>query len=66
MSGTGPIEIQNDSLTRLRVLIGDSVFESADVSVREDWLHIEFDADDLENVAVNLRDLAEQEATARS
>jgi hypothetical protein len=40
-----------------RVLIADSVFESADLTVRDGVLYIEFEAEDLESVSVDLRPL---------
>lgn len=43
-----------DKLASGRVLVGDSVFENAQLIVRDGWLHIEFEADDLEPIALDL------------
>jgi prophage regulatory protein len=40
-----------------RVLVGDSVFEDADLTVRDGRLYIEFEADDLDSITVDLRPL---------
>lgn len=43
--------------TNGRVLIGDSVFEDATLTLRDGTLYIEFDNDDLDSVSVDLRPL---------
>lgn len=50
-------ELPNIPGRPLRVLVGDSVFEDAAVTLNEGRLSIEFEADDLPNVAIDFREL---------
>ena len=50
-------EIPDQMLGTRRVLVGDSVYENADLTIHDGRLHIEFEADDLANITVDLRDL---------
>lgn len=48
-------------LKGMRVLVGDSVYEDAQVSVLDGILTVEFDAEDLDNIAVDLNKLGIQQ-----
>ncbi len=50
--------LQDQPLRAARVLVGDSVYEDATLTVREGHLYVEFDADDLDSITVDLRALA--------
>ncbi len=41
-----------------RVLVGESVFEDAELTVRDGHLYVEFTAEDLDDISVDLRALA--------
>ncbi len=45
-----------DTLLSQRVLVGDSVYENAQVTIREDVIYIEFEAEDLDNIMLDLSD----------
>jgi hypothetical protein len=47
-----------NGLWGIRVLIADSVYEDAQVTVRNGVLYIEFDAEDLESISVDLKQLS--------
>lgn len=38
----------------VRVLVGDSVFEDAVITVHDGWLHVEFESADMDNIAIPL------------
>ena len=50
---------RESKLAAMHILVGDSVYEDAQVTIRDGWLHIEFDADDLDSIALDLRCLTE-------
>jgi hypothetical protein len=47
-------------LASARICVGDSVYEDAQVTVKEGWLHIEFDADDLDNISLEMSALTNE------
>ena len=53
------IVLRNDILRQVGVLVADSVYEKATVSLRDGWLSLEFDSDDLDNIALDLRELVD-------
>lgn len=46
-------------MTRTRVMVGDSVYEPATLSITDGRLYVEFDAEDLDNLTFTLADLPE-------
>jgi hypothetical protein len=46
----------------MKVLVGDSVFEQADITIYDGHLRIDFEADDLDPIDIDLRPLAEGSA----
>ena len=50
----------------MRVVVGDSVFEDANVTVNQGTLYIEFEADDLDNIQVDLRQIVEHDPPTQS
>lgn len=51
-----------DATAHQRVLVADSIFEDADITLRDGTLYIEFEADDLDSVSVDLRPLLKEGA----
>lgn len=49
---------------RMKVLVGDSVFEQADVTIYDGHLRIDFEAGDLDPIDIDLRPLVEGSADA--
>lgn len=47
----------SDGAWSRRVLVGDSVFEDAQVTIRDGVLYIEFEADDLGSISLDLKTL---------
>lgn len=51
---------------KARVLVGESVFEDATLTIFDEMLHVEFDAEDLDAVAISVAALSELQATPNS
>lgn len=51
---------------KARVLVGESVFEDATLTIFDEMLHVEFDAEDLDAVAIPVAALSELQATPDS
>jgi hypothetical protein len=50
------MELPDRLLGKQRVVVGDSVFEDAQVTIRENVIYIEFEADDLDSITLDLSD----------
>jgi hypothetical protein len=49
--------LPNEAHAQLRVLMGDSVYENAQVTVANEVVHVDFEAEDLESVRIDLKSL---------
>jgi len=43
-----------ERVIRARFLVGESVYEGGTLTVRDGWLHVEFDAEDLDSISLDL------------
>lgn len=50
------MELPDGLLGKRKVTVGNSVREDADVTIRDGVIYIEFEADDLDDIAVDLSD----------
>jgi hypothetical protein len=50
--------LNGDTSTSTRVLVGDSVYEDATLTLSDGRIYVEFDADDLDNVEIDAAVLA--------
>lgn len=48
---------ETELIGQVKVLVGNSVMETASATIREGVLHLEFDAEDLDDLAIDLEQL---------